>query len=612
MEKPKGRRTSRTPKAEKKTLRQGIFRIVIFGWLFPVLLLFCSGIGFMASRQITQATGSAVTSSDNASGLVSMRFSDCVRASRDASYLPVLSDAWRQYRRESAAGSMGELYNTGTTFLKQMYKSNGNISCSILFFSSDPDVLCYSLGGNTYARYSDIQYYKDHVHEEVRKLSGELDTAIRLIKSENHVYMVRNLMDSTYHPFAVLIFELNTEELFGSLRSVWGSEGYLVEGADGTVYAASGAVSVPEDLRDRMTRSPARTRSAFYRHGASCAAYRTIRTEAGDLVLISRLNTDIIFSDYRTLLAILCVLPLFFIPILILISRYLRRHIAEPAETLVEGFSRIEKEEYGYHISRNAKSREFLYLQDSFNGMSDRLKQQFESIYLEQLKLRDARIMALQLQINPHFLNNTLELINWEARLGDNGKVSGMIEALSVMLSATMNRNRRSRIKLREELAYMDAYLYIIRERLGDDHFSFREDVPQELLDALVPQFIIQPLVENAVEHGMDPDFGTISLKIRAGKDVLMIDVTDNGRLTKEQREKIREALDEDIETVIQSGKRASVGIRNVSQRLKILYGQGFGLTIEPDEEGHTCSRMLLKLEREAGKSISSDRGFPD
>lgn len=581
------------------SLRKGIYRILVFGWLLPVLALFGTGIWFMSSRQLSQAEKSVVTSSDNASGLVSMRISDCVRASRDASYLPVLSNAYRQYRNESAAGNIGELYNTGTTFLKQMYKSNRNITASILFFTVSPDVLCYSLEGNSYASYSDIQYYKAHVHSQVQELSETLDTGISLIRSDSHVYMVRNLMDSSFHPYAVLIFELDTDELFDSLRSVWGSEGYLVTGEDGTALASFGSASVSDELNEKMSSESAKNGSVFWRQGVYCSVYRTIRTEAGDLCLISSLSAHVIFEDFETLLMIFCLLPLFLIPILFLISRYLRRHVAEPVDAMVDGFGRIEKEEYGFHISQNARNREFLYLQNSFNKMSDRLKQQFENIYLEQLKLRDARIMALQLQINPHFLNNTLEIINWEARLGDTDKVSGMIEALSVMLSATMNRNRRRRIELREELTYMDAYLYIIRERLGDDRFSFHEDVPLELLDALVPQFIIQPLVENAVEHGMDPDFGTVSLTAASRRDVLVIDVIDNGHLTEEQKEKIQEILTEDIEAMIQSGKRTSVGIRNVNQRLKILYGNGYGLSIGPDENGNTRSRMLLKLERE-------------
>ena len=97
-------------------------------------------------------------------------------------------------------------------------------------------------------------------------------------------------------------------------------------------------------------------------------------------------------------------------------------------------------------------SKEFAYLGNSFNAMSDKLKNQFERIYKEELALRDAKIMALQSQINPHFLNNTLEIINWEARLADDVKVCQMLEALSTMLNAAMDRKHRPLIHLSEEM----------------------------------------------------------------------------------------------------------------------------------------------------------------
>ena len=104
----------------------------------------------------------------------------------------------------------------------------------------------------------------------------------------------------------------------------------------------------------------------------------------------------------------------------------------------------------------------------NFNTMSLKLKDQFEKIYVEEIALRDANIHALQSQINPHFLNNTLEIINWEARMDGNEQVSKMIEALSTMLGATLNREKRDQISLKEELEYVDAYLYIIECRFRD------------------------------------------------------------------------------------------------------------------------------------------------
>ena len=99
--------------------------------------------------------------------------------------------------------------------------------------------------------------------------------------------------------------------------------------------------------------------------------------------------------------------------------------------------------------------------------MSGRLKYQFDHIYEEELALKDARIMALQSHINPHFMNNTLEIINWEARLAGNDKVSEMISSLGTLLDAALDRKKQPEVPLKEELTYVKAYLFIMKERLA-------------------------------------------------------------------------------------------------------------------------------------------------
>ena len=228
--------------------------------------------------------------------------------------------------------------------------------------------------------------------------------------------------------------------------------------------------------------------------------------------------------------------------------------------------------------------------------MSLRLKNQFDKIYLEEIALRDAKIMALQSQINPHFLNNTLEIINWEARLNGNEKVSGMIEALSTMLGETMNRNERQFHSVAEEMAYADAYLYIISQRFGTK-FHCTKEIDERLMSVQVPRLIIQPIVENAVEHGMDiTRQGRIVIRLFEREDgYLCIEVEDNGRLTTEDRARINRLLSQDIQP--SKEKRVSLGIRNVDQRLKMIYGSDCGLFIYGGEEKNTVSTILLKTD---------------
>ena len=154
------------------------------------------------------------------------------------------------------------------------------------------------------------------------------------------------------------------------------------------------------------------------------------------------------------------------------------------------GSKEIEQGDLGYQVTYKAESSEFAYLIINFNRMSEKLKEQFQHIYEEELALRDARIMALQSHINPHFMNNTLEIINWEARLGGMPKVSKMIEALSTLMDATINRKKEHEVPLSKEMAYVQAYLYIVKERFGK-RLTVEINLPEEIMELSVPRLIL-------------------------------------------------------------------------------------------------------------------------
>ena len=171
----------------------------------------------------------------------------------------------------------------------------------------------------------------------------------------------------------------------------------------------------------------------------------------------------------------------------------------------------------GYQISEEAANREFQYLKEAFNQMSGRLKYQFDHIYEEELALKDARIMALQSHINPHFMNNTLEIINWEARLAGNDKVSEMISSLGTLLDAALDRKKQPEVPLKEELTYVKAYLFIMKERFGK-RLEVTLKIPEELYQKKVPRLILQPVIENAIAHGVQVQ-GTGKVRI-TGKNM--------------------------------------------------------------------------------------------
>ena len=216
----------------------------------------------------------------------------------------------------------------------------------------------------------------------------------------------------------------------------------------------------------------------------------------------------------------------------------------------------------------------------------------FDRLYQEELARRDAQIKALQAHINPHFLNNTLETINWQARMSGDVKASRMIEALSTVLDAALDQKSSPQVRLAEEMIYVNAYLYIVAQRFGK-RLTVDVDLPEELMDCLVPRLILQPVIENAVEHGITPaGRGRVALRGRRRGDRLILEIENNGGLSQEDEAHIARLLSPDYD--MQNEPAGNIGIANVNLRLRILYGQDCGLTITRGEGTRVIARLTV------------------
>lgn len=175
--------------------------------------------------------------------------------------------------------------------------------------------------------------------------------------------------------------------------------------------------------------------------------------------------------------------------------------------------------------------------------------------------------------------------------MADNERVSAMIESLSTMLKAALDRNGRTKIPLSEELGYVDAYLYIIRERLGEG-FRVHKDIDESILALPVPRLVLQPLVENAVEHDITANRGG-DLWVRAYRqtDKVVLEVEHDGTLTQEDRQKIQSLLAQSVQGAAAGGQ---VGLRNVSQRLNLIYGDEGTLTLDQTRAGTVLARVAI------------------
>jgi two-component system sensor histidine kinase YesM len=203
-------------------------------------------------------------------------------------------------------------------------------------------------------------------------------------------------------------------------------------------------------------------------------------------------------------------------------------------------------------------------------------------------------------------------MMNWQARMAGDVEVSKMIEALGTLLDYSMDRSNKKLISLSEELRCADAYFYIISMRFGQ-RLRVEKEVDQELLQIQVPQLILQPILENTVTHGVEMvKNGKIRLKVYKDKDNVILQVLNTGKgMTEEDVKKVKNILEGKAGSISDGkGKHISLGIYNVNERIRLIYGEEYGLTIAPvnnDSEGETASTITIPYEI---KSDVEDRGL--
>ncbi len=262
----------------------------------------------------------------------------------------------------------------------------------------------------------------------------------------------------------------------------------------------------------------------------------------------------------------------------LLTSRKLMKGITDPIRVLCEDMKRAGSGDFDVSISAQSND-EMVTLNNGFNQMVQQIGHLVEDIKEEQANLRVMEIGLLQAQINPHFLYNTLDTILWLAETGENQLVVTMVENLSTFFRISLSRGEEL-ISLEEEESHTKSYLEIQRVRYGDI-LNFRLDIAEEARECILPKLTLQPIVENSLYHGLKNKRGggTITISATVQEDRLVLTVSDDGfGMTREQLATLRTAI---LEVQRTEGKGSGFGVYNVNQRIKLYYGDDYGLEID-------------------------------
>ena len=251
---------------------------------------------------------------------------------------------------------------------------------------------------------------------------------------------------------------------------------------------------------------------------------------------------------------------------------------------LQKAVARVEKEDFSYTLNTTSQD-EIGELITSFSKMERKLNYLINEVYKSRIKEKEYEMKALQAQINPHFLYNTLSLINWKAIEAGKRDISKITLALSAFYRTSLNKGNNI-THISGEIENMRSYLSI-QLMLHDDGFDVTEDIDDSVLEYTCPNLILQPLIENAIDHGIDvmPEDrrGVISVICKDMDTYIQFVIKDNGiGMTKEQTVKI---LTKDSK---------GYGVRNVNERLKLCYGEEYPMIIKSKE--NTGTEVIITI----------------
>ena len=505
------------------SLRFQIVFILLLCYMIPTIVLGIFARHILLGSVQKNVESALVSNAKYAWNTTVQNLDRIVALGQEAVYDEELANAWNQWR--SSAISNAEFLRLSRNYLDQQFGRDRFFTFAAFIPAGSDGLLISNPSGQSAAS----DFFREN-EALVSHAAESLDTQSLFTGSGEQMCFIRNVLNLRMENTGTLVFGLNRNQVLEpliTLQSGWKANMSLLVDEYGD--RETDWASLPEGFTDLPQEN----------------TLRYVQSETGDhydLHLLLALNRAEQYHELYTFQNLTLLLYLLLIPILLLIVLFVRRRITRPIGMLADASRRIEAGELGV----------------------------------------TAPIQALQSRINPHFLNNALETINWQARMEGSETIENMVSALSVLLNATLGRKNRRVIPLREELEVAEGYIFFIQQRFGDSLIITR-DIDPEAETCIVPLLTVQPVLENAVDHGIAPaGEGTIRISVRRTDNCLRMQIANTGRgLDAEDRARIDAALSGE------SCESNHLGLANIASRLRLLFGSQAVLTVTgaPDEE---------------------------
>ena len=294
--------------------------------------------------------------------------------------------------------------------------------------------------------------------------------------------------------------------------------------------------------------------------------------------LFSRINS------IKTLMLLIC-LAVFFGAVSLGVK--FAEGISKPIEKLTEKMKKVQSGDFETEPGIITSNNEIERLGIGFDIMIFRINTLIRENYAKKLLAKESELKALQGQINPHFLYNTLESINWLAKVNKQDQISLMVKSLGNLLRSSIN-NKESIITLENELIILKSYVDIQKIRY-EERLDFRMEIDERFYQCLVPKMILQPIIENSINYGLEKMMQTCIITVNAigMQDYFEIRFYDNGP-----------GMEKDMVEKLQRGEikpnGSGIGLQNICERIKLLFGEKYGITV--DSEFKTGASICIRL----------------
>ncbi|WP_053375004.1 sensor histidine kinase [Paenibacillus sp. FJAT-27812] len=456
----------------------------------------------------------------------------------------------------------------------------------------------YELGYETISK----QYLEKAISDVNENAPYDGLTYVRTISSYDTIAVGRKIhaehdsSEQIGYAFVYVNTDLFSKNILSSVDLGKGSN-LLIMGRDGTVFSSSNKeITLGEQYTDpalfQMIQDAQKSNhssfSGLVNHADQQISY--IYNEQIGWYLISLMPYSYINSEISQITFSMIIIVLVIVISCIFIIYFMNNSIVKPIKGIMAFSNQISNGEFSNRI-QDEYDDEMSVLSRKINSMVSEIERLMDNQKLDDKRKRELELQMLQSQINPHFLFNTLNTLRWLAVINQVPVLNNGISSLSELLRSTILDNNEE-ITIEQELQNLVHYFEIQKIRYAD-RFEVRYEINDELLPFLIPKLILQPVAENAIIHGISENGKSIDIMIKVQQvdNQLHIDITDNGKGFDTNQNRSSDHTD----------KLSGIGVNNVNERIKLHYGDQYGLFISSAVGEGTSCRMIIPIQKSEG-----------